>query len=200
MNQDFNKLNIAFSLLQLALEVEKLNKLITETFEEESKQIALIDHTTMLKQILPYFFKSIRAKLSEITKRSVGIEMPLRGVYHGTSLVDVCSAANQYFEVIKGLELSDQIRAEAYKSYEEILISVMLQYAKLNETFCNESLQFVDVNNLPPELKKRAVINFNWMQTFNKKSDDKSGEESNEEGEEDQDSEQQLIVTKDVCY
>lgn len=200
-NPDLDRQGMAFSLVQLAIEVERLNKIIIETFEEyvtttlfshfttlfyrESKKIELLNASEMLKDTLPILFKAIRTKLSEIAKKSVGVEQSLKGVNHGTSLVDVYSAASQYFEALSNLELESEFKTLVYKSYEEIVVSVTLQYARLNETFCLETLQYMDVNSLPPELKKRAVINFNWMQKFFNEKDEAVL------------SEPQLIVTRD---
>lgn len=107
--------SLAFNMLQLSYEVQKLNQVYTNEFPKEVTSMILFNADILAKEFLPVYMKQIRSKLIDIAKKSIVQEKPLKGVTYGTSIVDLFSAADQFFEVVKNLEFASETLLQSYE-------------------------------------------------------------------------------------
>lgn len=128
----------AFGVLQLCYDIQQLNTLLREDYEDAVLSSRLIDASALGKKYLDGFIDVLRNRLSRIMRSAVAMEKPLQGVFHTTSVVDLFCAANQFFEVLKGL---DFVSVDLLHQYGQVLQEIVIDYARHNETLCNEALR-----------------------------------------------------------
>lgn len=117
----------SFGVLQLCSELQRLHAAMSEEFG--AIDFDLIDASSLGKKYVERYLNGTKLKLIKIARHAIQMEKPLAGVFHSTSVVDLYSAANQYFEVLKNLEF---VTSDLLRQFQYVLIDVTEQFCSIN--------------------------------------------------------------------